>query len=127
MTTDWQDPEAVRRFSGRMLTESERLGRLVQQVIELSRLQHDDALDTLLRLDQDHEGTLAVVALDAPGEERRPRWLALPSGTGPFRLVAYQPDVQGQIDEPTWRIGALVAADTDADAGSRHGRTVHLR
>ena len=39
------DPEAVERFAGRMLTESERLVRLVQQVIELSRLQGDDALD----------------------------------------------------------------------------------
>ena len=39
------DPEAVERFAGRMLTESERLVRLVQQVIELSRLQGDDPLD----------------------------------------------------------------------------------
>ena len=39
------DPEAVERFAGRMLTESERLVRLVQQVIELSRLQSDDPLD----------------------------------------------------------------------------------
>lgn len=40
------DPEAVVRFSGRMLTESERLTRLVQQIIELSRLQDDDPLET---------------------------------------------------------------------------------
>ena len=39
------DPEAVQRFAGRMHTESERLSRLVQQVIELSRLQGDDPLD----------------------------------------------------------------------------------
>jgi two-component system sensor histidine kinase SenX3 len=39
------DPEAVERFAGRMLTESERLVRLVQQVIELSRLQGDDSLE----------------------------------------------------------------------------------
>ena len=39
------DPEAVQRFAGRMRTESERLGRLVQQIIELSRLQGDDPLD----------------------------------------------------------------------------------
>ncbi|MFC7493286.1 MULTISPECIES: sensor histidine kinase [unclassified Nocardioides] len=39
------EPEAVRRFSARMLTESDRLSRLVQQVIELSRLQGDDPLD----------------------------------------------------------------------------------
>ncbi len=39
------DPEAVQRFAGRMHTESERLARLVQQIIELSRLQGDDPLD----------------------------------------------------------------------------------
>ena len=41
-----EDPEAVKRFSGRMLTESDRLTRLVQQIIELSRLQADDPLET---------------------------------------------------------------------------------
>lgn len=35
------DPEAVVRFSARMHTESERLTRLVQQIIDLSRLQND--------------------------------------------------------------------------------------
>ncbi len=40
-----EDPEAVKRFSARMLTESDRLSRLVQQVIELSRLQGDDPLE----------------------------------------------------------------------------------
>jgi two-component system sensor histidine kinase SenX3 len=41
-----EDPEAVKRFAGRMLTESDRLSRLVQQIIELSRLQGDDPLET---------------------------------------------------------------------------------
>jgi two-component system sensor histidine kinase SenX3 len=41
-----EDPEAVKRFSGRMLIESDRLTRLVQQIIELSRLQADDPLET---------------------------------------------------------------------------------
>jgi len=35
------DPDAVVRFSARMHTESERLTRLVQQIIDLSRLQND--------------------------------------------------------------------------------------
>lgn len=35
------EPEAVERFSARMQTESERLTRLVQQIIDLSRLQND--------------------------------------------------------------------------------------
>ncbi len=41
------DPEAVQRFSARMRTESERLSRLVQQIIELSRLQGDDPLEAV--------------------------------------------------------------------------------
>ena len=51
------DPEAVIRFSGRMQTESARLSRLVQQIIELSRLQGDDPLDNPQPVDVD-----AVVA-----------------------------------------------------------------
>jgi len=47
------DPDAVRRFSGRMRTESERLTRLVQQIIELSRLQSDDPLEEALPVSVD--------------------------------------------------------------------------
>ncbi|MDQ6688112.1 MAG: ATP-binding protein [Actinomycetota bacterium] len=39
------DPEAVQRFAKRMHMESDRLARLVQQIIELSRLQGDDPLE----------------------------------------------------------------------------------
>ena len=35
------DPEAVSRFASRMIDEGERLTRLVQQIIDLSRLQND--------------------------------------------------------------------------------------
>ncbi|HEX6920869.1 MAG TPA: ATP-binding protein [Actinomycetes bacterium] len=38
------DPEAVRRFAGQMQREADRLSRLVQDVIDLSRLQGDDPL-----------------------------------------------------------------------------------
>lgn len=38
------DPEAVERFSGRMLAETDRLSALVAQIIELSRLQSRDPL-----------------------------------------------------------------------------------
>jgi two-component system, OmpR family, sensor histidine kinase SenX3 len=47
------DPEAVQRFAGRMHTESERLARLVQQIIELSRLQGDDPLDQPVAVEAD--------------------------------------------------------------------------
>ena len=48
-----EDPAAVKRFAERMLIESDRLSRLVQQIIELSRLQADDPLETpkVVRLD----------------------------------------------------------------------------
>lgn len=39
------DPEAVERFSSRMSIESDRLAELVQQIIELSRLQGDEPLE----------------------------------------------------------------------------------
>ena len=39
-----EDPEAVRRFSGRMQREATRLARLVQELIDLSRLQGADPL-----------------------------------------------------------------------------------
>ncbi|MGH3366104.1 MAG: sensor histidine kinase [Nocardioidaceae bacterium] len=38
------DPDAVIRFAQRMHTEADRLGLLVQQIIELSRLQGDDPI-----------------------------------------------------------------------------------
>jgi len=47
------DPEAVKRFAERMLTESDRLTHLVQQIIELSRLQADDPLETPTRVGLD--------------------------------------------------------------------------
>jgi two-component system sensor histidine kinase SenX3 len=47
------DPEAVQRFAGRMQTESDRLTRLVQQIIELSRLQGDDPLDEPVAVEAD--------------------------------------------------------------------------
>ena len=48
------DPEVVRTFSGRMSKEAHRLGVLVQEIIELSRLQAKDALShpEVVELDQ---------------------------------------------------------------------------
>jgi two-component system sensor histidine kinase SenX3 len=62
-----EDPEAVKRFAGRMLLESDRLSRLVQQVIELSRLQGDDPLEAPLVVSLDDVIATAVdtSAIDA--------------------------------------------------------------
>lgn len=42
----------------------------------------DSALNALLRLDEDEEGGLAVMALNLPGPPERPAWNVLPSGRG---------------------------------------------
>src|SRR5699024_11277658 len=47
------DPEAVRRFAERMQTESRRLSHLVQEIIELSRVQGSSALPDAEPVDLD--------------------------------------------------------------------------
>jgi two-component system, OmpR family, sensor histidine kinase SenX3 len=61
------DPEAVKRFATRMITESERLARLVQQIIELSRLQADDPLEKAapISLDDVLANAVDTSAIDA--------------------------------------------------------------
>jgi two-component system sensor histidine kinase SenX3 len=62
------EPEQVRRFANRLTTESGRLGRLTQEIIELSRLQAQDALDqpelvdvdTIVARGVDQAGTVAA-------------------------------------------------------------------
>ena len=54
------DPEAVQRFAKRMLTESDRLTQLVQQILELSRLQGNDPLETPVMVDVDAAVATAV-------------------------------------------------------------------
>jgi two-component system sensor histidine kinase SenX3 len=65
------DPDAVRRFSDRMQTESDRLTTLVQQIIELSRLQGDDPLDSPAAVDVDKVVATAVdtSAIDAAAHD----------------------------------------------------------
>jgi two-component system, OmpR family, sensor histidine kinase SenX3 len=45
------DPEAVRRFAGRMQQEAQRLTNLIQDLIDLSRLQSDDPLTKAVPVD----------------------------------------------------------------------------
>ena len=61
------DPEAIKRFGGRMLVESDRLSRLVQQIIELSRLQGDDPLEAPVpvRVDDVIRTAVDASAIDA--------------------------------------------------------------
>jgi two-component system sensor histidine kinase SenX3 len=64
------DPVAVKRFAGRMLTESDRLTQLVQQIIELSRLQGDEPLEAPVAVSVDEVVSAAVdtVTVDAAGK-----------------------------------------------------------
>ena len=61
------DPDAVVRFAARMQTESERLTRLVQQIIELSRLQADNPLEDAspVHIDEIVERAMDRVRVDA--------------------------------------------------------------
>jgi len=65
------DPEAVHRFANRMLTESDRLAHLVQQVIELSRLQGDEPLESPEPVELDEVISVAVdtSAMDAGAKD----------------------------------------------------------
>ncbi len=68
------DPEAVQRFAGRMHRESERLARLVQQIIELSRLQGDDPLDEPVAVEVDK---IVARAIDESATDAQARQIEL--------------------------------------------------
>lgn len=68
------DPEAVQRFAARMITESERLSRLVQQIIELSRLQGDDPLEQPAPVDLD---SVVAAAVDATATKAAARGITV--------------------------------------------------
>lgn len=65
------DPEAVVRFAQRMKKESERLSVLVQQIIELSRLQGDDPLEHPAPVDVDDVVTAAIDTSAIDAQNRR--------------------------------------------------------
>jgi len=65
------DPEAVRRFAGRMLIESDRLTQLVLQIIELSRLQGDEPIEAPIAVDVDEVITTAVDTSKIDADKKR--------------------------------------------------------
>jgi two-component system, OmpR family, sensor histidine kinase SenX3 len=90
------DPEAVRRFADRMFIESERLGTLVQQIIELSRLQADDPFDAPVAV---HLDDVIAAAVDASRMDAESRRIQV--------LVGGTPDLQVLGNEQ--QVGAAVA------------------
>jgi two-component system sensor histidine kinase SenX3 len=89
------DPEAVERFAGRMLTETDRLSRLVQQIIELSRLQSDDPLEKPTRVCLDDVLGFAVdaSAIDASSKQIE----VVTSGTDGLEVLGSQKQVTAAI------------------------------
>ena len=94
------DPDAVKRFAGRMLIESDRLTRLVQQIIELSRLQADDPLEMPAPVDLDDVIDVAVdtSAIDADSK----RIDIVTGGTAGL-------EVFGSLEQVTAAVSNLVA------------------
>jgi two-component system sensor histidine kinase SenX3 len=64
------DPDAVRHFAGRMQHESARLGNLVRDLIDLSRLQSDDPLSHAAPVDVDGMVEQAIEAVRTAADAR---------------------------------------------------------
>lgn len=71
------DPEAVARFAKRMQEEGDRLTRLVQEIIDLSRLQYDDPVESPDLVDV---GAVVEAALDRTRVDADNRGIRLASG-----------------------------------------------
>ncbi len=106
------DPEAVRRFSHRMVTEGERLSRLVQQVIELSRLQGDEPLERPVPVAVDD---VIGIAVDTSAIDAAARHISVVTG-GRTGLKVY-----GNEEQITAAVANLVA---NAVSYSEPGATV---
>jgi two-component system sensor histidine kinase SenX3 len=95
-----EDPEAVRRFSARMRTESDRLTELVQQVIELSRLQGDEPLERPETVDVD---TVVAAAVDASAIDAKSKRITIATdGTPGLRVL-------GSAEQVTVAVANLVS------------------
>ena len=106
------DPQAVTRFADRMVTETDRLTRLVQQVIELSRLQGDEPLESPAPVSLDD---VVAVAVDTTAIDAGDKGIAVVAG-GTKGLK-----VHGNEEQVTAAVANLVA---NAVAYSEPGSTV---
>jgi len=74
------DPEAVNRFAGRMQIEATRLTSLVQEIIDLSRVQDDDLLDDAEPVAVDD---LVAEAVDRCRHQANTKQITMATGTTP--------------------------------------------
>lgn len=90
-----EDPEAVRRFSHRMLTESDRLTALVQQIIELSRLQGDEPLESPEVVDVDQ---IIATAADTTSVDAGRKGISIRvGGTGGLKVFGAEEQVLAAV------------------------------
>ena len=99
VTSARDDPEAVRRFAERMQTEAHRLANLVQDLIDLSRLEGDDPLAEAQRVSI---GDVVEEALGRAQELADSREIEL-VGNAPANLF-----VLGDFDQLVTGLGNLV-------------------
>ena len=78
------DPEAVQRFAGRIAHEADRLGRLVRELIDLSRLQGGEPLPDLVPVDVDR---VIAEAVDRTRTAARSKGLDIAVGGEPGLVV----------------------------------------
>lgn len=78
------DPEAVRRFSGRMQVESARLTNLVQELIDLSRVQNDHPLQDIAPVPVDE---LVAEAVDRCRQVAQNKQITLAVGGDPGLVI----------------------------------------
>jgi two-component system sensor histidine kinase SenX3 len=109
------DPAAVRRFAGRAHHEAQRLGRLVQELIDLSRLQGAEAMPDAVPVAVDR---LVTEALD------RTRTTAQANGITLHRAGDTQLTVSGNESQ---LVTALVNLLDNAVSYSTEGTTVTVR
>ena len=79
-----EDPEAVIRFAGRMQIEATRLTSLVQEIIDLSRVQDDDVLDDAEPVAVDD---LVAEAVDRCRQRANSKQITMATGTTPDLFI----------------------------------------
>ncbi|MDP9390890.1 MAG: ATP-binding protein [Actinomycetota bacterium] len=103
------DPEAVQRFAGRIAHEADRLGRLVRELIDLSRIQGGEPLPELVPVNVD---TVLAEAVDRTRTAARARGLEIAVG-GQSGLV-----VRGVESQLATAVTNLLANAVAYSAGS---------
>lgn len=119
------DPDAVDRFAGRMQLESDRLTRLVQQIIDLSRLQGDALTDEPAAI---KVGDLLHAACDNARTEAEKKGIELAEGAEPDLFILGEPDQLHSAVSNLVENAVTYSPDGSriAVTASRHGDEVHL-